>query len=80
MDEGQVKTKIFLMQSLDWALFIAVVSLGIYAVIYAENRALMGFAALVGLFLVNKLGNYTMMKINTLRLEMKIQKREQGKL
>ena len=80
MDEGQVKTKIFLMQSLDWALFIAVVSLGIYAVIYAENRALMGFAALVGLFLVSKLGNYTMVKINTLRLEMKIQKREQGKL
>ena len=79
MDEGQVKTKIFLMQSLDWALFIAVVSLGIYAVIYAENRALMGFAALVGLFLVSKLGNYTMVKINTLRLEMKIQKREQGK-
>ncbi len=80
MDEGQVKTKIFLMQSLDWALFIAVVSLGIYAVLHAENRALMGFAALVGLFLVNKLGNYTMTKINTLRLEMKIHKRDQGKL
>ena len=80
MNEGQLKTKIFLIRAVDLSLFIAVLSLGVYSILYAENRNLMAFAALVGLFLVSKLGALNTTKIAELRLDLKKQQRLHDKL
>ncbi len=79
MNEGQIKYKIFLMQAVDWLLFIAVISVGIYAILYAENRNLMGLAAIIGLFLVNRSGNFTTVKIAKLRVDLEKQQRLSNK-
>lgn len=67
------------MQAVDWLLFIAVISVGIYAILYAENRNLMGLAAIIGLFLVNRSGNFTTVKIAKLRVDLEKQQRLSNK-
>jgi len=75
MDEGNIKYKIFLLQAVDWLLVIGVMSVGISAILYAENRNLMGLAAIIGLFFVNKSGNFTTVKIAQLRVDLEKQQR-----
>ncbi len=71
MNEGQIKTKIFLIQIVDFFFLFAVFFLGVYSVLYSENGKLMGLATLIGLFLVNKLGNLGAVKIVYLRQGLK---------
>jgi len=76
MNEGQIKTKIFLMQAVDWSLLIAVISVGLYSILYdAGKHKLLIFAAIFGLFLVNKLGNFTVTTIARLRVDLEKQRR-----
>jgi len=77
MNEGQLKIKIFLIQTLDWSLLIAVFCIGIYGVLYSENKGLMATIALAGLFLVNRLGLITIHKIATLRVDLEQLRRSQ---
>ncbi len=73
MNEGQIKIKILLIQTVDWSLLIFVFSVGIYAVLYSENKNLMAIATLIGLFLVNWLGQISINKIAALRMDLKKQ-------
>ncbi len=70
MNEGQIKIKILLIQVVDWSLLISVFSIGINAVFYSENLNLMITIFLIGLFLLNRLGQITLNKIATLRMEL----------
>ena len=70
MNEGQIKIKIFLIQVVDWLFLISVFSVGINAVFFSENLNLMVTIFLAGLFLLNGLGQITLNKIATLRMEL----------
>jgi len=71
MNEGQIKIKIFLIQAVDWSFLISVFSVGIYAVYYSENQNFMVTIFLIGLFLLNGLGQITLNKIAELRMVLK---------
>jgi hypothetical protein len=71
MTEGQIKTRILLIRSVDIIFLLAVFSLGIYAILYSENGFYPGLASLVGLYLVNQLGNFSSAKIIELRYQLK---------
>ena len=73
MNEGQIKIKIFLIQAVDWSFLISVFAVGIYAVYYSENQNFMVTIFLVGLFLLNGLGQITLNKIAELRMVLKEQ-------
>ena len=73
MNEGQIKIKIFLIQAVDWSFLISVFSVGIYAVYYSENQNFMVTIFLVGLLLLNGLGQITLNKIAELRMVLKEQ-------
>ncbi len=70
MNEEQIKIKIFLIQVVDWSFLISVFSVGINAFFYSENRNLMVTVFLIGLFLLNGLGQITLNKIAALRMEL----------
>ena len=70
MNEGQIKIKIFLIQVVDWSFLISVFSVGINAVFFSENLNLMVTIFLVGMFLLNGLGQITLNKIAALRMEL----------
>ena len=81
MNEGQIKTRIFLMLAVDWLLFIAVFSVGIYSILYdSENRMFLGLAAFIGLLLVVMLGNYILPNVARLRVDLEKQRRLREKL
>ena len=69
MNESQIKSRIFIIRSVDFAFLIAVFGLGYYSVRYSEHGAIMGAVTLAGLFLVNRLGNYSSAKIASLRIQ-----------
>ena len=79
MNEGQIKTRIFLIRTADVLFLFAVLFLGIYFVVYSEHNIFMGTACIVGLFLVNKSGHYTAIAIVNLGQELKKLQREQNK-
>lgn len=67
------------MQALDWLLFIAVTSVGVYSVLYSENREVMASLALFGLLLVSRFGDYIREKIAGLNLDLQAEWRRLGK-
>ena len=71
MNEGQIKIKIFMIQAVDWSFLISVFSVGIYAVYYSENQNFMVTIFLIGMFLLNGLGQITLNKIAELRMVLK---------
>lgn len=79
MNEGQIKSKILMARAVDYFIFAAVVAFGVWGVMYSGKPAIMGGIALAGLFLVNRLGNYTMTKITILRQEIVKLERESKK-
>jgi len=79
MNEGQVKTRIFILKTLDWAVLIAVVSAAIYFILHSENSEMIGLGALAGLLVVSKLGDYTKQKIARLHVDLEIDQRQQRK-
>jgi uncharacterized membrane protein YeiB len=79
MDEGQIKMKIFLIKAADYLLFFAVIAIAVYAFLNPENRNILMTAALIGLFIVNRVGHLTMGKISKLRVDLERLRREQKK-
>lgn len=73
------KAKIFIIQALDWILFLAVISFGVYSVLYSEKPELMAITALFGLFLVAKFGDYTKKKIARFQVDERIERNRLGK-
>ena len=79
MNEGQIKIRIFLIRGADLLFLLAVLFLGLYFVLYSEFDILMGIATIIGLFLVNKSGHYSITKIVILRQELKKLQREHNR-
>ncbi|MEJ2762199.1 MAG: hypothetical protein P8126_11915 [Gammaproteobacteria bacterium] len=75
MNEDQMKTKMFLLQMLDWVLFLSALSFGVYALFYAQNKLLMSLIALLGLLLVDYLGKFTFDQTAILRVDLNILRR-----
>lgn len=80
MGERQIKIRIFLIQAVDYLLFLTVLSIAVFAFRNPENRNLLMTAALIGLFIVNRVGHLTMGKISKLRVDLEHHRREQKKL
>jgi|GEM_PF-2202736 len=79
MNEDQLKFRVLVFQTLDWILFLSVLSFGIYAFFYAENRLLMSLIAVLGLLLVDWIGKFTFDKTAVLRVDLNmLQKRQRG--
>jgi len=77
MNKGQIKSRIFIIQVVDWSLYIAVVLVGAYTILFSEHKELMAVASLAGLFLVHALGQSSLDKIAALRIDLeKIQRQE----
>lgn len=71
MNPGSIKTKIFILQLIDWLLLIGVMGGGIYAVLHSENRPLIAVLALIGLVFVNQFGQWSLTKIAAHRHDLK---------
>jgi hypothetical protein len=79
MNVGQLKSKILMIQLVDWSLYIAVVSVGAYTMFFSEHKELMAIASLSGLFLVHTFGQISLNKIAALRLDLEKLQRKQDK-
>jgi hypothetical protein len=79
MNEGQLKSRIFLLQTLDWVLFLTVTGIGTYAVLHTERVELTATVALVALLIVAKLGDVLRQKAAALKGDLKIEERRMGK-
>ena len=71
MNESTIKIKIFILQIIDWSLLIGVMTGGIYAILYSENRPLAAILAMLGLAVVNQFGQWSITKIAVHRQELK---------
>lgn len=80
MNEGQIKMRMRLLQAVDWLFLLAVVSLGVYAILNAEHRMIMGIITFIGLLLVHELGNYTEGKVARMRSDLEAVQRQRRKL
>lgn len=68
MAGSATKTKILLIQVIDWLLFIIIVGGGIYGVLFfEENRFFAAVGALFGLAVVHQIGQWTVTQIALLR-------------
>lgn len=79
MNQGQIKSKILVARTVDFMVFGIVVAFGAWGIFYSGKPALMGGIALAGLFVVNRLGNYTMTKVTILRQDLLKLERESKK-
>ena len=79
MNKGQIKSKIFMIQLVDWSLYIAVIAVGAYTILFSEHKELMAIASLTGLFLLHAFGQISLNKIAALRLDLDKLQRKQDK-
>ncbi len=77
MDKRTIKIKIFLIQVVDSLLVIAVIAIAVLAIVNEENRFYMVLGALVGLVIVHQIGQWTINKISSLRVDLKTLQREE---
>jgi len=77
MNKNQIKTKIFILRSIDTVLAIALMVAGIYSTLYhTDNIETVLIAIFIGLFLLNWLGRMTNNKIAVLRVQLGILMRD----
>jgi uncharacterized membrane protein len=77
MNEGQIKTKIFLIKAADYLLLIAIFCIAIYTYLNPQNINMLVTIILIGLFILNRVGHFTLAKIALLRIELEKLKREE---
>ena len=77
MNEGQIKIQIILIKSVDYLLLIAVFSLAIYTYLNPQNINMLVTIILLGLFLLNRVGHFTIAKIALLKIDLEKLKREE---
>lgn len=68
-----------LLQAVDWLFLLAVVLLGVYAILNAEHRLVMGIFTFIGLLLVHELGNFTERKVARMRVDLEAAQRQRKK-
>lgn len=72
MNENQLKTKIFMLRTVDLALVISVVMTVVYTVFYAQEKGIMTIICLAGVFLLNTFGRISSNKIALMRVHLTI--------
>jgi Na+/H+ antiporter NhaC len=77
MNQSAIKTKIFILQVIDWSLLIGIMGGGIYATLYSGNRPLAAVLSILGLAFVNQFGQWSLTKIAIHRQELKQLERTQ---
>lgn len=80
MNTGQAKTRILMLKMLDWVVFISIVSAGIYFIQHSDNSELVALAVLLGLLVVNKLGDFTKQRIARLTVDMEIEQKRHKRI
>lgn len=76
MNDGQIKIKILMIQTMDWSMLIAAFGVGAYTIFYAEYKELMAIVTLMGLYAVSVVGQVSLNKIAALRMELELLKRK----
>jgi len=76
MNEGQIKTQIFLIKAADSLLVVVVFGLAIYTYLNPQNMNMMVTLVILGLFILNRLGHFTLDKIARLRHDLDKLERE----
>jgi hypothetical protein len=79
MNVNQIKTKIFILKSIDTILVLSLIALAYYSALYSSNKEMMLIYCLIGLFLVNTLGRYTSKKIALMKIQIDMMERENKK-
>jgi phenylacetate-coenzyme A ligase PaaK-like adenylate-forming protein len=79
MNVNQIKTKIFILKSVDTILIVGLIAMACYSAFYSSNKEMMLIYCLIGLFLVNTLGRYTSKKIALMRIQIDMTEREKKK-
>lgn len=77
MNPSTIKTKIYILQFIDWILLLGVMVGGIYGVLSSENSPLVAVIALIGLVIVNQFGRWSVTKIAAHRHALKQLQRTQ---
>jgi len=70
MDTSKIKAKILILQIIDYSLAFSVLGFAVYTYLNPENYKLMIFAVLLGLFILNRVGQFTLGKIHVLKVEL----------
>jgi uncharacterized membrane protein len=79
MNINQIKTRIFILKAIDFILVVSLMVGGIYSVIHSDNKEFTIIACLVGLFLVNSLGQFTNNKVAIMRIQLDMLIRDKKK-
>jgi len=80
MNTGQAKVRILMLKLLDWVVFISIVSASIYFIQHSDNSELVALAVLLGLLVVNKLGDFTKQRIARLTVDMEIEQKRHKRI
>lgn len=79
MNINQLKTKIFILKSIDTILVLGLMAVAAYSFLYAENKEMMLVYCLIGLFMVHNLGKYTSKKVALMHIQIDMLEREKKK-
>lgn len=71
MTTGQIRIKILLLQLTDLVMISSVIGLGVYGILKTEYGIAMAIPALIGLMFAHKIGNAHIVKIATLRRDLR---------
>ena len=71
MDASKTKMMIFVIQSIDWLLVIVLVAYLIYAYHKSYSPAMMVTVAIIGLVIINQVGQWSITKVAYLRQALK---------
>ena len=71
MKAAQLKTKILILKVLDWLLLLVVLGVGVPALFISEQKFYIGIGLLIGLSVINIVGNWSSNKIASLKVDLK---------
>jgi hypothetical protein len=71
MKTATIKTKILIIQTIDWVLLVGIFTGGIYGVLHTDHRFFTLVAALFALALFHQFGRWSYTKLASLRHDLK---------
>jgi len=70
MDASKIKLKILILQIIDYSLAFSVLGVAVYTYYHPDNFEMLLFIAILGLFLLNRVGQFTLGKIHVYKVEL----------
>jgi len=70
MDASKIKAKILILQIIDYSLAFSVLGGAVYTYFHPDNFELLVFAVILGLFILNRVGQFTLGKIHVYKVEL----------